>query len=172
MVVITGCSSQSLSSTSCVKCMPPKQPFSIPFEDFSFSLEWGVELDASYNSETKQLVKFTHVRERQPEDYITTYTYPNLRDVYDDVRTIDIFSYDDEFDPFKGKQHIMTTPSMQYKLTIGDKSIEIKDYPISRDMRGLTVKGKDLIELIFSITDTIESSDEWNNLPDFEYYYM
>ena len=153
-------------------CNDSTPAFETPFEEFKFSLQWGVELDASYNSGTKQLVKFTHVRERQPEDYITTYTYPNLQEVYDSVKAMNPNSYADDFDPYGGKKHVMTTPSMKYKLTIGDKSIAIKEYPISRDMSGLTNKGKKLINLIFSITDTIEQSDEWKNLPDFEYYYM
>lgn len=145
--------------------------FDTPFEEFKFSLQWGVQLDASYNSETKQLVKFTHVRERQPEDYITTYTYPNLKDVYDSVKEMNPYTYADDYDPFAKKNHIMSNPSMHYILTIGDKSIEIKDYPISRDLSGLSNKGKKLMALIFSVTDTIENSEEWKALPDFEYYY-
>ncbi len=145
--------------------------FETPFEEFKFSLQWGVRLDASYNSDTKQLVKFTHVRERQPEDYITTYTYPNLQKVYDSVKEMKPYSYADDYDPFKSKNHVMSTPSMHYKLTIGDKTIEIKNYPVG-NKQDLTNKGKQLIYLIFSITDTIENSDEWKNLPDFEYYYM
>jgi hypothetical protein len=66
----------------------------------------------------------------------------------------------------------MSTPSMHYILTIGDKSIEIKDYPINKDTSQLSNKGKKLMTLIFSITDTIQDSNEWKNLPDFEYYYM
>ena len=146
--------------------------FETPFEEFKFSLQWGVQLDASYNSDTKQLVKFTHVRERKPEDYITTYTYPNLKEVYDSVKEMNPNTYADDYDPFAKKNHIMSTPSMHYKLTIGDKSIEIKDYPISKDTSQLSNKGKKLMTLIFSITDAIENSEEWKNLPDFEYYYM
>ena len=145
--------------------------FDTPFEEFKFSLQWGVELDASYNSGTKQLVKFTHVRERQPEDYITTYNYPYLEEVYDSVKAMNPNAYADDFDPYGGKKHIVSNPSMKYKLTIGDKSIEIKDYPMNRDLSGLSSKGKKLMALIFSVTDTIENSQEWKNLPDFEYYY-
>ena len=115
--------------------------FDTPFEEFKFSLQWGVELDASYNSDTKQLVKFTHVRERQPEDYITTYTYPNLQEVYDSVKEMNPYSYADDYDPFASKNHVMSTPSMHYKLTIGDKTIEVKEYPIG-NKEGLTNKGK------------------------------
>ena len=152
-------------------CNDNTPAFETPFEEFKFSLQWGVELDASYNSDTKQLVKFTHVRERQPEDYITTYTYPNLQKVYDSVKEMNPYSYADDYDPFKSKNHVMSTPSMHYKLTIGDKTIEVKEYPIG-NKEGLTSKGKKLMNLIFSVTNTIENSDEWKALPDFEYYYM
>ena len=145
--------------------------FETSFEEFKFSLQWGVELDASYNSDTKQLVKFTHVRERQPEDYITTYNYPDLKDVYDSVKEMNPYTYADDYDPFAKKNHIMSTPSMHYILTIGDKSIEINDYPITKDTSQLSNKGKKLMALIFSVTNTIENSEEWKALPDFEYYY-
>ena len=158
----------AVSLFSCTKEQAPA--FETPFEEFKFSLQWGVELDASYNSDTKQLVKFTHVRERQPEDYITTYTYPNLQKVYDSVKEMNPNSYADDYDPFASKNHVMSTPSMHYKLTIGDKTIEVKEYPIG-NKEGLTSKGKKLMNLIFSVTNTIENSDEWKALPNFEYYY-
>ena len=152
-------------------CGDKTPAFETSFEEFKFSLKWGVQLDASYNSDTKQLVKFTHVRERQPEDYITIYNYPYLKEVYDSVKEMNPYTYADDYNPFAKKNHIMSTPSMHYILTIGDKSIEIKDYPISKDTSQLSNKGKKLMTLIFSITDTIQDSNEWKNLPDFEYYY-
>ena len=79
-------------------------------------------------------------------------------------------SYADDYDPFASKNHVMSTPSMHYKLTIGDKTIEVKEYPIG-NKEGLTSKGKKLMNLIFSVTNTIENSDEWKALPEFEYYY-
>ena len=48
--------------------------FSVAQEDFYFALTWGVQKDSSYDSRTGTLIKTKYVRERQPEEYITTYS--------------------------------------------------------------------------------------------------
>ncbi len=49
--------------------------FDVALEDFKFSLEWGVYSDASYNSDTKVLVKTKRHHEKTTEDYTTKYTF-------------------------------------------------------------------------------------------------
>jgi hypothetical protein len=67
---------------------------------------------------------------------------------------------------------ISTNPKTNYKLTIDDKTIEARDCPIIEGYpEGLTWDGKRFLELVFEIRDTIQNSDEWKALPDYEVLY-
>lgn len=164
----------SLLTFSVVGCNngPTNNKFDIPYESFNFSLEWGIGYDSSYNSETKELVKFKNVTERKPEEYITTYEYPKLKELYDSVKVMNPYAYPDKYDPFEGNAHLVTAPSTNYKLTVGDKTIEVNDFPVDfHDRTGLTKKGGKLVDILLDITQTIQESDEWKALPDFEKLY-
>ena len=143
------------------------------YEEFSFSLDWGVQYDSSYNSKSEQLISFKNVRDRKIEEYTTTYKYPYLEDIYNLVKKMNPYSYPDTFDPFNTKKHIMSTPATNYKLVVGDKTIEVKNFPIDigTDEKGLSNKGIAFVDLVNTITKTIQSSDEWKALPEPEYYY-
>ena len=149
--------------------------FMTPYEEFNFALSWGINAQSSYDSKTKVLVKTTSVRTRSKDEYVTSYQFPNLLDVYNSVKDINPYSYSDTYDPFDGNPHMYTTPYEKYELTIGDKTISIDQWPIGFDINkennGLTAKGKKLMTLLCSIKDTIQNSEEWKALPDYEVLY-
>ena len=149
------------------------KPYDTPYEEFSFYLNWGVQHDSSYDSKTGKVVKTNKVRERKPEEYITTYHLPNLEEVYNKVKKMNPYSYPDDFDPFASKHHIASNPNMFYKLVVGDKTIEVSEFPIggSEEELNLSSKGKKFFEVVNLVIDTLLASEEWKALPDYEFYY-
>ena len=153
-------------------CSESARQFSTSQEDFSFSLTWGIGYDSTYDSKTEVLVKEKIVYERKPEEYITTYHYPNIEDVYSKIKAMNIYSYPDLFDAYQGVS-MHTAPATNYILVVGDKTIEAKNCPlIDGYPEGLTAKGKKYLEVVFLIRDTIQNSEEWKALPDPEVKYL
>ena len=155
----------SISSSSSVPS------FSIVQEDFYFVLTWGVQLDSSYDSRTGTLIKTKYVIERQPEEYITTYQYPNINEIYEMAKSINVYSYPDDYYPYEGGS-LKTNPSVDYVFEINDKTIVSKDCPIISEVPdGVTDRGKQYLTLILTIKNTLINSDEWKAMPDYEVLY-
>ena len=145
--------------------------FSVEQEDFYFVLSWGVRLDSSYDSRTGTLIKTKYVRERQPEEYIATYQYPNTNEIYEMAKSINIYSYADDYYPYEGSL-IMTSPSVDYVFETNDKTITSNDCPILNEIPdSVTKKGKQYLTLIFTIINTLVNSEEWKAMPDYEILY-
>ena len=145
--------------------------FSIEQDDFYFVLTWGVQLDSSYDSRTGTLIKTKYVRERQPEEYIATYQYPNINEIYEMAKSINVYSYADDYYPYEGCS-IRSNPSVDYVFEINDKTITSNDCPIMSEIPdSVTKKGKQYLTLIFAIRNTLVNSDEWKAMPDFEILY-
>ena len=143
----------------------------VPLEKFTFSLTWGTGFDSSYDSNSGTLVKTNKVIERSPEEYVTTFEYPNIESLYEKVKMFALYQYPSTYDPYEGVT-ISTDPKTNYKLTIDDKTIEARNCPIIEDYpEGLAWSGKEFLELVFEIRDTIQNSDEWKALPDYEVLY-
>ena len=145
--------------------------FSVMPEDFYFVLTWGVQKDSSYDSRTGILIKTKYVIERQPEEYIVTYQYPNINEIYEMAKSINVYSYADDYYPYEGSS-ILTNPSVDYVFEINDKTITSEDCPmISEIPDGVSNRGKKYLKLIFTIKNTLINSDEWKAMPDFEILY-
>ena len=143
----------------------------VPLEKFTFSLTWGVGYDSSYDSKTGTLIKTDKVINRSPEEYVTTFEYPNIKSLYEKVKMFSLYQYPSTYDPYEGVT-ISTNPKTNYKLTIDDKTIEAKNCPIIEGYpEGLSWSGREFLELVFEIRDTIQNSDEWKALPDYEVLY-
>ena len=159
LMAISSCSTSNVPS------------FSVEQEDFYFVLTWGVRLDSSYDSRTGTLIKTKYVRERQPEEYIATYQYPNINEIYTMAKSINVYSYADDYYPYEGSS-IATNPSIDYVFEINDKVITSKDCPIAQGIPdSVTKKGKQYLSLILTIKNTLINSDEWKAMPDFEILY-
>ena len=143
----------------------------VPLEKFTFSLTWGIGFDSSYESKTGTLIKTKTVIERSPDEYVTTFEYPNIERLYEKVKMFALYGYPSTYDPYEGVT-TSTDPKTNYKLTIDDKTIEARNCPIIEGYpEGLTWDGKEFLELVFEIRDTIQNSDEWKALPDYEVLY-
>ena len=173
---LTLCSCNSLSesinnsgsSTSSSSAVPS---FSVAQEDFYFVLTWGVQKDSSYDSRTGTLIKTKYVRERQPEEYIATYQYPNINEIYEMAKSINVYSYADDYYPYEGSL-IMTSPSVDYVFEINDKTITSNDCPILNEIPDdVTERGKKYLALLLTIKNTLITSDEWKAMPDPEILY-
>ena len=146
-------------------------PFSVAQEDFYFVLTWGVRKDSSYDSRTGKLIKTKYVRERQPEEYIATYQYPNINEIYEMAKSINVYSYADDYYPYEGSS-IRTNPSVDYVLEINDKTITSEDCPFYNGIPdGVTKRGKQYLTLVFAIKNTLTNSEEWKAMPDPEILY-
>ena len=88
----------SMAISSCSTSNVPS--FSVEQEDFYFVLTWGVGLDSSYDSRTGTLIKTKYVIERQPEEYIAIYQYPNINEIYEMAKSINVYSYADHYYPY------------------------------------------------------------------------
>ena len=146
--------------------------FSVTQGDFYFVLTWGVQKDSSYDSRSGTLIKTKYVRERQPEEYITTYQYPNINEIYEMAKSINVYSYEDNYYPYEGYL-AKTTPSVDYVFEINNKTITSEDCPIMSGIPdSVTKRGKQYLTLLFTIMNTLTNSEEWKAMPDSEILYM
>ena len=145
--------------------------FSVLQEDFYFVLTWGVLKDSSYDSRTGTLIKTKYVVERQPEEYIATYQYPNIKDIYERAKLINVYSYADDYYPYEGCL-MRSSPSVDYVFEINNKTITSEDCPMSFEIPDeVTERGKRYLTLIFAIVNTLINSEEWKAMPDPETLY-
>ena len=161
----------ALLLSSCFSSNNAVPSFSIAPEDFYFVLTWGVQKDSSYDSRTGTLIKTKYVIERQPEEYIATYQYPNINEIYEMAKSINVYSYADEYYPYEGSS-IATNPTVDYVFEINNKTITSENCPyLSEIPDGVSKRGKKYLTLILTIKNTLINSDEWKAMPDFEFLY-
>ena len=162
----------SLLFSSCNSSNNDVSSFSVTQEDFYFILTWGVQKDSSYDSRTGTLIKTKYVRERQPEEYIATYQYPNINEIYEMAKSINVYSYADDYYPYEGSS-MATNPSVDYVFEINNKIITSEDCPIiSTIPDSVTKRGKQYLTLLFTIMNALTNSEEWKAMPDPEILYM
>ena len=161
----------SFSLSSCNSSNNNVSSFSVTQEDFYFVLTWGVQKDSSYDSRTETLIKTKYVRERQPEEYIATYHYPDINEIYEMAKSINVYSYADDYYPYEGSS-IATNPSVDYVFEINNKTITSEDCPMMSTIPDSVAKrGKQYLTLLFTIMNTLTNSEEWKAMPDPEILY-
>lgn len=138
-------------------------------DDFSFSLTWNCFGVSSYDSESGKLVKTTDAT--HPEDFVTYHelTEEEKERIYRWILLLNVNSYPYVYDPGNG----LSDPSMTLILTIrmGDsvKTIEAKDIALS--YRSENPKGQLFLGICRIIHDMLETTEEWQALPPYEYIY-
>ena len=161
----------SFSLSSCNSSNNDVSSFSVTQEDFYFVLTWGVQKDSSYDSRSGTLIKTKYVRERQPEEYIATYQYPNINEIYEMAKSINVYSYEDNYYPYEGSS-MATNPSVDYVFEINNKTITSEDCPMMSGIPdSVTKRGKQYLTLLFTIMNTLTNSEEWKAMPDPEILY-
>lgn len=142
--------------------------FNTELSDFSFNLNWGYTFANTYDSGTEVID-----RGGKLNTYSTSFHYSGIETIYERVKNLDIYSYEDEFVPGYSS---VTNPELirnmkyRYKMTIGDKTIAA--YFSSRNyLDKSNVKKSEFwpqyekfLELVIDIKDVIEASEEWNSM--------
>lgn len=148
--------------------------FAIPADDilaveFSFSLTWGTFGISSYDSATGRLVKTDDVSNK--EDYQTTHflTPQEKAEIFRIIEDLSPYTYPDTYNPTEGKA---TVPYQDIILSVeidGDrKTITAEQVALDEATSAL---GKRFMDACKAIADILESSEEWNALPDFPFLY-
>lgn len=147
-----------------------KEASSEKLDTFSFSLTWGTYGISSYDSSTGKLVKTTD--STHPEDYITTYklTEEQKAQIYKLIEELDITSYPDEYNP---NGNASSKPSMTLILSVTSdtvqKTVEAADIAIT--YYSDNKKGQAFLDVCKAIQDILTATDEWEALPEYEFFY-
>jgi len=140
-------------------------------EEFSFSLTWNTYGVSSYDSETGRLVKTTDAT--NPDDYVTYHrlTEQEKEQVYALIKSLDIQSYPDVYDPHNGG--LASTPSMTLILSVKTDSFEktVTAENISLGYEAKNKKGQKFLEVCRDIREILIETDEWKALPEYEFFY-
>lgn len=147
-----------------------KEASSEKIDTFSFSLTWGTYGISSYDSSTGKLVKTTD--STHPEDYITTYklTEEQKTQICKLLEKLDITSYPDEYNP---NGHASSKPSMTLILSVTSdtvqKTVEARNIAITYESNN--TKGQAFLNACKAIQDILTATDEWEALPEYEFFY-
>ena len=140
-------------------------------ESFSFSLTWDVYGISSYDSVTGRLVKTTDAT--NPDDYITTCYLSEFqtREIYNLIAGLDILSYPDSYDPHD--DGLTSQPSMTLILSVKTDTLEktITAANIAYGYEANNSKGQTFLSVFKKIRDILIQTEEWQSLPDYEFYY-
>ena len=140
-------------------------------ESFSFSLTWGAYGISSYDSATGKLVKTTDAT--NPSDYVTTYilTEAEKQTIRDMIQSLNITEYPDVYDPHEGG--LSSDPSMTLILSVKTKTMEktITAKDIALTYEANNEQGQKFLRVCKAIRDILLETDEWKNLPEYEFYY-
>ncbi len=140
-------------------------------DNFSFSLTWNTYGISSYDSTTKKLVKTTDTT--NPEDYATecTLSSKDLEEIYMLLRKLDVNSYPDTYDPHP--YGLGSDPSMTLILTFreGDTMKTIRAEEIAITYESKDEEGQRFLDTCKSIIEILTATEEWQALPEYEFYY-
>ena len=164
LVLVLGfCVAMLLSG--CTQKKVEKEP-----EEFSFKLTWNVFGVSSYDSKTGELIKSSDAT--HPEDYTTEcfLTEEEMDEIYELIKELDMESYPEKYDPFKGE---MSTPSQTLILQacIDGEEMIIRAEDISLSDRAGNKKGQKFLDTCDTISRMLMDSEEWEALPEYEFLY-
>ncbi len=136
------------------------------YSDFSFSLEWGVYQQCSYDSKTGRLVKYNDSTD--PDKYATSYqlTDNQLNKLNLMMYKMDIQSYPRTYSPYG--DGVMSTPSDNLILTVKtngfEKTVYALNIPIG--LKAQDAKGQKFIDVCEEIKEILFNSEEWKSIPE------
>lgn len=145
-------------------------------KDFSFSIVWDCYGISSYDSKSGTLIKTNHAT--HPEDYITklVLTEEELKTIYIKLtKNIDIYSYSDTYNPFRKGYASSPTQTIIININEGTntKTVTCKDIAFDfGDGKYLkSQKARNFMKVHDEIVAMLKSSEEWKQLPDYEFGY-
>lgn len=143
-------------------CLDPVIPTSLPEkmpENFSFSVSW----DGNYYNSNGTLEKFPTNEGKT----IYIMSQEELETVYKLIYDLNIESYDDVLDPLTYQEGC---PPHYYYLEVNangiSKTVAARGVYIGSDLYR-TPKTQKYLSTIEAIAEILESTDEWNSLPDY-----
>lgn len=139
-------------------------------EDFAFSIVWNTYGISSYDSATGRLVKTTDAT--NPDDYVTTLELSgeDMEEIWHIINDLGMENYPEEYDPFEGVSSVPSQTIILSTVTDGaQEEIRCEDIAIASD--STTKKGRAFLAAVNDIINVIESTDEWQSLPDYEFLY-
>lgn len=143
-------------------------------EDFSFSITWNCYGISSYDSKTGTLIKTWDAT--KPEDYITEMHLPEdeLKKVYIKLtEDIDLFSYTDEYNPYRRGYASQPTQTVILSITSNQKTktVTCKNIAFGEEKWMKNKKARDFMRVKDEIVEILTSTEEWKALPDYEFGY-
>ena len=140
-------------------------------ESFSFALEWNVNGDSTYDSETGTLVKQKIATNL--DDYTTTLklTDEQLKEAYEILSKLDYSDYptNENYNP----SDMMSTPTDTLILTvrIGGVTRKITAKNIAIQAEGKDKAGRAFLDACSALKNMIYATPEWQSLPAYEFLY-
>ena len=146
-------------------------------DDFSFTIVWGTYGISSYDSKTGVLIKSKDATD--VSRYTTTYKASNevLFKIYELLfDKIKINSYPDEYDPFNSpdaETRISSSPNQTIIISVTaygeEKTVRCEN--ICFGSKGYDERATQFLEAEFAIVDFLTRTDEWQALPEYEFFY-
>ncbi|MGN0628618.1 MAG: hypothetical protein ACI4IW_03200 [Oscillospiraceae bacterium] len=139
-------------------------------EDFAFSIVWNTYGISSYDSATGRLVKTTDAT--NPDDYMTTLELSgkDMEEIWHIINNLGMENYPEEYNPVEGASSVPYQTIILSTVTDGaQKEIRCEDIAIASE--SATKKGRAFLTAVRDIINIIESTDEWQSLPDYEFLY-
>ncbi len=140
--------------------------------DFEFYIRWGVWGESSYDSATGELVKTTNAT--KPADYVTTLKlttkeYDRVWEIVSGLNMEDYPEYPEAYDPGNG----YSKPADTVQLIILGKELSKSIYCPHLNPLGDSEDpaGQAFLDAIEEIRNIIFASEEWQSLPEYEFFY-
>lgn len=150
-------------------CKQPNLPEKMP-ENFSFSITWGVGGNSTYDSKTGKLIKSADATD--VSKYSTTYkmSKEELNYVYNLILDLNLEQYDTELNK---SGEIQSIPPQKLCLTVNadDFSKTIKFTDADWNTTTNDTPETQFLITIKKISEILTNSNEWKELPDYEFYY-
>ena len=166
----------SFVSMMLIGCGSKSEKVGMP-EEFQFSYTWGAYGISSYDSASGKLIKTTDAT--RPVDYETTLFLDEdtEREIYDLLKSLDLESYPDTYDPINAPDAeltIMSEPSRTLILSVkmGDVSKIITCSDITFMNEGYDKKAQDFLDACKKLEELLTTTEEWLALPDYEHFYQ
>ncbi len=147
----------------------PSMPENMP-ESFSFKFTWNCYGTSFYDSSTGILIKDTH----NTEKYTATYflSQKELSRIYALIQKLEIENYPDSYDPHDGK--LASDPSLTLSISVraGTFQKTVTAANIAYAFNADNDEGQAFLDVCNEIITVLTATDEWNSLPEYEFFYQ
>lgn len=147
--------------------------------DFSFRLVWGCYGISSYDSATGELVKTTDAT--RPEDYVTDHelTEAERNEAWALLSALELEGYPTSYDPYNdpaSAQRVASEPNRDLILSLraggSETTVSCRGICLGGSgLQGYDEKARAFLAACDRLSELLQSTPEWQALPDYEFYY-